>query len=200
MVDRRSRPRGAGPARVRPSVLVDEASGEQVELRRSPRRRRTVSAYREDGRVVLLLPDDLPEAAERRWAEQMVGRVLERERRRRPGDEELARRAAELSRRYLAGRAVPSSVTWSTAQQRRWGSCTPMDGTIRLSARAQGLPPWVLDYILLHELAHLIEPSHSSRFWELLGAYRLTERARGWLEGYEAATARPAGDAAPGSP
>jgi predicted metal-dependent hydrolase len=72
-------------------------------------------------------------------------------------------------------------------QASRWGSCTPADGTIRLSSRLQGMPPWVVDYVLLHELAHLLEPGHGARFWTLLRAYPRTERARGYLEGFAAA-------------
>jgi hypothetical protein len=49
------------------------------------------------------------------------------------------------------------------------------------------MPRWVIDYLLLHELAHLIEPGHGPRFWTLLEAYPRTERALGYLEGFAAA-------------
>jgi predicted metal-dependent hydrolase len=77
-------------------------------------------------------------------------------------------------------------VRWSTNQGRRWGSCTPSDATIRISDRVRGMPRWVLDYVLLHELAHLVEPGHGAEFWKLLEAYPRTERARGWLDGFAA--------------
>jgi hypothetical protein len=99
----------------------------------------------------------------------------------------LARRAAELSEKYLAGLARPTSVRWASNQTTRWGSCTPSDGTIRISTRVRGTPSWVLDYVLLHELAHLIEAGHGARFWALLDAFPRTERARGYLEGLAAA-------------
>jgi len=83
--------------------------------------------------------------------------------------------------------ATPLSVAWSTRQNGRWGSCTPADGTIRLSNRLQGMPDWVIDYVLVHELAHLLEAGHGPRFWELVGRYPRTERARGYLEGIAAA-------------
>jgi hypothetical protein len=69
----------------------------------------------------------------------------------------------------------------------RWGSCTPADGTIRVSERLKGMPGYVLDYVLLHELAHLLRPAHDREFWRLLAAYPRVERARGYLEGVAAA-------------
>jgi predicted metal-dependent hydrolase len=160
-----------------------------VEVVRSDRRRRTVSAYRQDGRTVVLLPGRMSRADEDRWVVEMLGRLDRQDARRRPGNTELEERAARLSARYLDGRATPVSVTWSARQNGRWGSCTPADGTIRLSARLRGMPDWVVDYVLVHELAHLVEPGHDPAFWELVGRYPRTERARGFLEGVAAAAA-----------
>lgn len=160
----------------------------QVEVRRSMRRRRTVSAYRDGDTVVVLLPGRMTRADERRWVTTMLERLEAQDQRRRPSDPELLRRAEELSRQYLDGRARPSSVRWVANQKERWGSCTPEDGSIRISSRLRGLPEWVLDYVLLHELAHLVVPGHGVRFWALLEGYPRTERARGYLEGWSAAT------------
>ncbi len=162
--------------------------GSDVEVRRSRRRRRTVSAYREDGRTVVLIPAGFTKAQERRWVDAMLGRLAEGDRRRRPSDLELADRATELASRYLGGLARPASVRWVSNQHSRWGSCTPADGTIRISDRLKGMPAYVLDYVLLHELAHLVNPSHDQAFWQLLEAYPRLERARGYLEGVAATT------------
>lgn len=157
-----------------------------VEIRRSARRRRTVSAYRDGDRTVVLLPAKMSAAEEQRWVGIMLDRLAAQEKRRRPSDDALAQRARELSDRYLGGRAVPASVRWVDNQNSRWGSCTPLDASIRLSSRLQGMPPYVVDYVLLHELAHLLVPGHGPRFWTLLAAYPRTERARGYLEGVAA--------------
>ncbi len=155
-----------------------------VEIRRSLRRRRTVTAFRENGRIVVCLPSRLSKAEERRWVQVMLDRLAAQERRRRPSDEALLARAGDLSRKYLDGRATPSSVRWSSTQRARWGSCTPSDGSIRLSSRLQGLPTWVIDYVLVHELTHLLVNDHGPEFWALVGRYPRAERARGFLDGY----------------
>ncbi|CAL9305787.1 hypothetical protein SUDANB25_03997 [Streptomyces sp. SudanB25_2051] len=162
-----------------------------VEVRRSSRRRRTVSAYREGDRTIVLIPARMSEAEERRWVGVMLDKLAAQESRRRPGDSELAERAERLSGQYLGGRAKPASVRWVTNQNTRWGSCTPAEGSIRLSHRLQGMPEYVVDYVLLHELAHLLVPGHGPDFWRLLEAYPRTERARGYLEGVVAADRLP---------
>ena len=160
-----------------------------VEVRRSRRRTRTVTAWREGGVTVVSIPARFTRAQEREWVDRMLGRLAAHEERRRPSDDALFRRAAELSREYLGGRAVPASVSWSSRQGRRWGSCTTIDGTIRISDRLQGMPRWVLDYVLVHELAHLLHAGHDERFWAAVQAYPQTERARGFLDGYAHALA-----------
>lgn len=162
-----------------------------VEVRRSRRRSRTVTAYREGGRTIVAIPARFTRAQEREWVRRMLDRLATQEQRRRPSDDQLVRRAAELNQRYLGGRAVPSSVRWSGNQGRRWGSCTVADGSIRLSDRLRGMPAWVTDYVLLHELAHLLHAGHGPEFWAELEAYPRTERARGFLEGYSFAERAP---------
>lgn len=177
--------------------LDDEALAralEDVVVRRSRRRVRTVTAFREGGRTVVAIPARFTRTQEREWVLRMVTKLVSQEKRRRPSDEKLAERAAVLSDRYLGGRARPTSVAWSSNQGRRWGSCTPGEGTIRISTRVRGLPGWVLDYVLLHELAHLLHGGHGPEFWALLEAYPRTERARGFLDGYAFATDAPAED------
>jgi predicted metal-dependent hydrolase len=158
-----------------------------VEVRRSSRRRRTVSAYRQNGRTIVLIPARFTKAEERQWVATMVARLEKGDQRRRPSDADLRTRAAELSQRHLGGLARPTSIRWVSNQNSRWGSCTPADGTIRISARLKGMPGYVLDYVVLHELAHLLAPGHGPEFWGLLQGYQRLERARGYLEGVASA-------------
>jgi predicted metal-dependent hydrolase len=161
-----------------------------IEVRRSKRRRRTVSAYRDGERVVVLIPAQFSRAEEREWVDRMLERLAVREQRARRTDTELSARAQRLAARYLPDHpkaSRPTSVRWVQNQNGRWGSCTPADGTIRISHRVQEMPDWVIDYVLLHELSHLVIPSHSSAFWALVARYPKCERARGYLEGVSAA-------------
>ncbi len=159
-----------------------------VEVRRSRRRTRTVSAYRDGDTIVVMIPARMSRGEEKEWVATMVQRVTRAERRRRPSDSDLEQRAGQLSRKYLEDLAHPTSVRWVANQRARWGSCTPADGTIRLSERLQGMPAYVIDYVLLHELAHLLEPGHDDDFWAWLKRYDMTERARGFLEGVSTAS------------
>jgi predicted metal-dependent hydrolase len=155
----------------------------RVEVRRSRRRRRTVTAYRDGDTVVVLLPARMNSADEQHWVAEMLRRLERSETRRhspgRSSDDALMARCQQLSVRYLGGQARPASVRWVPPMRTRWGSATPADGTIRISG--------LVDYVLVHELAHLIVPGHGPRFWELVHTYPRTDRAIGFLEGLSAA-------------
>lgn len=110
-----------------------------------------------------------------RHIEELVGRL---ERRFQASSVDLDDRAAVLARRY--GLPLPEQVTWAE-QRARWGSCTPSTGHIRISTRLAAWPPWVLDYVLVHELAHLVHADHSPAFQALVDRYPKAERARGFL-------------------
>jgi predicted metal-dependent hydrolase len=170
--------------------------GAPVVVRRSARRRRTVAAFWENGTAVVAIPAHFSRAQEAEWVRRMLDKLkVQGDRQskggRRPAtDSALASHAAELSARYLGGRAVPTSVRWVSNQNSRWGSATPADGSIRLSDKLRPMPQWVIDYVLLHELAHLLVAGHNAAFWRLLEAYPETERAKAFLEGVAFATSR----------
>ena len=150
-----------------------------------------MSAYRDGGRTVVLIPASFSAAEEARWVDRMLLRLARGESRRPVGDDALAARAARLSDRYLGGHARPQSVRWVSTMEKRWASCTPTEGTIRVSDRLQDVPGHVLDYVLLHELAHLLVAGHGPGFWRLLGSYPRLERARGFLDGFAHASGMP---------
>lgn len=148
----------------------------RVEVIRSRRRRKTVQAVESDGVVRVLIPASMSKADEERWVADMVARMS---RRRATAATDLGARAAVLAARYELPR--PAEVRWVDNQRSRWASCTPTDGVIRVSSRLAGYPSWVVDYVLVHELAHLVEAGHGRAFWALVNRYRRAERARGYL-------------------
>ncbi|WP_171046698.1 M48 family metallopeptidase [Pseudarthrobacter sp. NamE5] len=171
--------------------------GAPVVVRRSARRTRTVAAFWENGTAVVAIPARFTAAQEADWVHKMVAKLQRQGERRAAGgrrrpasDLALAEHAAHLSARYLGGRAVPTSVRWVSNQNSRWGSATPAEGTIRLSDKLRPMPQWVIDYVLLHELAHLLVAAHNAAFWKLLDAYPETQRAKAFLEGVSFATGR----------
>ncbi|MHA6798619.1 M48 metallopeptidase family protein [Bounagaea algeriensis] len=170
----------------------------RVEVRRSARRKKSVSAYRDGDRVVVLLPARMSAAEEKRWVSDMLSRLERSETRRRSpareSDGDLLRRCDELSRTYLDGLALPDVARWVRPMRTRWASCTPAEGSIRVSRRLREVPAWVLDYVLVHELAHLLVPGHGSDFWAWVRRYDKTDRAIGYLEGLSAAAHLELGD------
>lgn len=159
-----------------------------VQVIRSARRRKTVSARRVDGVVRVSIPATMSRADEERWVAEMVRRLDCSATTR---GIELNDRAAQLADRY--GLPHPTSIRFVDNQELRWGSCTPSEGTIRISSKLATEPDWVLDYVLVHELAHLVVPGHGRKFWDVVARYPRAERARGWLACREAGP--PAGDA-----
>ena len=148
----------------------------EVRVVRSAKRRKTVEARLVDGCLEVRIPARMSEEEEAPWVAEMQRRFL------RQADAEgidLKRRAAALARRYDLPR--PTSIRWVSNQRHRWGSCSPWSGEIRISDRVAAWPPWVLDYVLVHELAHLRESGHGARFQALVDRYPRAERARGFL-------------------
>ncbi|MCB0166860.1 MAG: M48 family metallopeptidase [Anaerolineae bacterium] len=153
----------------------------EIKVVRSKKRKKTVSAREVDGVFVVQAPADMDdqdlqpiiENLQQRWQKKQVKVDLD--------DQSLHRRAQELNREYFGGKLKWESIKWVTNQNSRFGSCTPARGTIRLSHRLATMPAFVRDYVLIHEMAHLLEANHGPKFWKLVNRYPKTERARGYL-------------------
>lgn len=148
----------------------------RVEVIRSEKRKKSSQA-RLRGDVLEIR---IPSWFSRHQEDDIVAHFVERfERTRSTRAIDLADRARHLS----AALDLPEArqIRWVSNQRDRWGSCTPSQGTIRLSDRLAAFPPWVVDYVIVHELAHLLEPNHNERFWTIVQRYQLAERARGYL-------------------
>ncbi|MDF0593475.1 M48 family metallopeptidase [Methanotrichaceae archaeon M04Ac] len=151
----------------------------EVIVKRSKSRKKTVQARMVDGDLLVMAPAAI---SDRELAEHVSRLRARMERRLCPRDDShLERRADHLNGKYFGGLLRWEGICYSDRQMKRFGSCTLEDGTIRISSRLRDAPQWVEDYVVVHELAHLIEPSHNRRFKELVGRYPLTERAIGFL-------------------
>ena len=165
-----------------------------VLVRRSVRRTRTASATTDaDGSLVVHLPATVPRGREEdRWVESLRATLERRGASRRPSDEGLQVLADQVARRFLPDGVRAASVRWAT-QQRRWGSCSPAGREVRVSTRLRGAPSYVLEDVLLHELAHLVHPDHSPEFHALADRHPRHERAVGYLEALGDALRQPGG-------
>ena len=163
-----------------------------VEVRVSARRKKTSEAKWVGGRIVVSVPAHLDLAARQKTVDWLVERLLTRHHpQSRLGDDELLARAIELSERYLVG-ARPASVRWVTNQTARWGSCSYYSSDIRVSHRLRAVPEWVLDSVLVHEVAHLTHPDHSASFHRLADGYPRHKEAGLFLAGYGLGLSNPA--------
>lgn len=147
-----------------------------VEVIRSTRRKKSSQARLINERLEIRIPAWFSANQE---SETITYFVKKFQRRDRTLHIDLEQRATRLAQTY--GYGSPTSIRWVSNQRHRWGSCTPAQGTIRISDRLSSFPDWVLDYVLCHELAHLTESHHGQDFWNLVNRYPMTERARGFL-------------------
>jgi len=153
-----------------------------VQIIRSEKRKKTVSARVVEGVMVVQAPESMSQAELQPIIEKLQARLQRRQQKSELDDAALQRRAQELNRQYFAGKLKWASICWVTNQNKsRYGSCTPSDGAIRLSHRVAAMPAFVRDYVIVHELAHLLEANHGPKFWKLVNRYPKTERARGYL-------------------
>jgi predicted metal-dependent hydrolase len=152
-----------------------------VQIIRSARRRKTIQARRRAGGIEILAPAYLSETELKPHIDKLLSRIKQREARSTLDDRDLERRARRFNRTYFQGKLHWRSIRWVDNQHQRHGSCCSTHGTIRISARLARMPRFVQDYVLVHELAHLLEPNHGARFWALVNRFEKTERARGYL-------------------
>ncbi len=147
-----------------------------VKIITSARRKKTVSAKWVGEAIEIRMPEGLSAAERDRHVQTLTKRLI----RRRAVDRlDLTERARTLAKQYEL--PEPASITWSSRQKHRWGSCTPANKTIRISERMGQYPSWVIDHVIVHELAHLVVPNHSPAFYALIEDFPHAEKAEGFL-------------------
>lgn len=160
-----------------------------VEIIRSRKRRRTISARLKGDTMLVYAPLSISDAELAKVVDKFK-KSFERRNIKKELDkhEDLHKIAEKLNREYFNGRLKLESIEYSANQNRIFGCCNHKAKRIRISHRLAQMPGWVRDYVIVHEMAHLLEPNHSNAFWNIVYRYKLTERARGYLiaKGFDA--------------
>ncbi len=151
-------------------------------VRRSRKRKKTIQGFVKDGVITVHVPFGLDPAEEKAQVDAMA-RKLERmvTRKHEKDDEYLRKLFDKFNRDFFNNGLALDSIRFVNNQNVINGSCTPAEKKIRISDRLIHMPPWVLNYVVIHEMAHLVYPDHSRAFWAIVNRYRYTERARGFL-------------------
>ena len=154
----------------------------EVKIIRSQNRKKTIQARMIGETLEVHLPLGLHSEKERKIIEEMKEKIEKKKQKKQINkDDYPVQRFNELNKEYFYGKLKVNSIQFVTNQKRVNGSCTPNKGTIRLSHKLLEMPKWVLDYVIMHEMTHLVHPDHSREFWNKVAEYKLTERARGFL-------------------
>ena len=153
----------------------------EIKIIRSRNRSKTIQARMVQGVMEVRAPAGMSDKELQPHIERLRRRLERKQARKTLDDVGLEQRAQELNQQYFGGKLEWNSIRWVTNQNKRYGSCTPADKTIRISHRIASMPAFVRDYIIVHELAHLLEANHGPDFWKLVYQYERTERARGYL-------------------
>ena len=153
----------------------------KINITRSRNRKRTVQGRLLNDVLEIRAPASMSDDELQPHIDNIRKRLEKRQAKKTLDDDGLNKRAQMLNKEYFGGKLKWKSIKWVTNQEKRHGSCTPSQGTIRLSHRLATMPTFVQDYVIVHELAHLLEANHGPNFWALVYKYPKTERARGYL-------------------
>ncbi|MEO5724512.1 MAG: M48 family metallopeptidase [Ilumatobacteraceae bacterium] len=168
---------GSGHLQARlPGLSPDDLDAFRVEVVRSKRRTKSYGARLQGGVLRVTVPSWMSVAEESVAVAEMSARFR---RKMSTARIDLAQRTRALHRKYAM--PAPRDVRWSDTMASRWASCTPSTATIRVSTRIAAFPDWVIDYVLVHEMAHLRHGDHSAAFWNAVSVYPKAERAIGYL-------------------
>ncbi len=156
-------------------------SWEKIEIIRSAKRKKTIQAKIVDNVLRIYLPEGLSEKKEEEWINKLKQQIKKKQRKHKLNTtNELQKRAERINERYFNG-CLDFTINFVTNQNTKYGSCTPASKRIRISDDIADYPQYVQDYLIMHELTHLIHPNHSNAFWEKVNDYPYVERAKGFL-------------------
>jgi predicted metal-dependent hydrolase len=165
------------------TVIPPSFDRPEIEVRTSARRKKTGAAHWSGDNIVVVLPERVRGKERQRLIDELVNQLLNQRPHAVSGDAALEERAVVLADLYVDG-VRPARVTWSAAQTRVWATCAPATREIRLSTSLRPCPEWVVDAVLVHELAHLIEADHTAAFWDIARRHPRQDESETFLAGY----------------
>jgi len=152
-----------------------------IKVIRSSKRKKTIQAKIADGKFLIYLPSGLTKNEEEKWIRAMIDKNEKQKIRNKLNTtSELKKRADKLNEKYFE-KSLDFNIKYVTNQNTKFGSCTPKIKMIRISDKLATMPRWVQDYVIIHELAHLLYPNHSKEFWKKVNQFNYVERAKGYL-------------------
>lgn len=154
----------------------------EIKILRSKKRKRCVSARMVKDILIVRAPEHIADERLQKVIGELKAKIERKQLREELNkDQFLVRRAQEINKQYFEDKLHINSIQYVTSQNSKFACCNYRTGNIRISHRIGKMPQWVKDYVIVHELAHLVVPDHSQAFWEVVNRYKLSERARGYL-------------------
>ncbi|MCK4353240.1 M48 family metallopeptidase [candidate division WOR-3 bacterium] len=154
----------------------------KIVIKRSATRKKTIQAKLKDEVMEILAPLNVSEKKLNEVIKSFKHRFEKREKEKFFNREsKLPLRVQKLNQKYFGGELKFKYIKYSANQSNSFGICYPHRRTILINGYLKKMPQWVEDYVIVHELAHLVYPNHSKDFWKLVRQYPKTERAIGYL-------------------
>lgn len=165
-------------------VRILEVDGLTLELKVVRKRVKNINARLHGRTLSVSAPHRVPSGELEETIVQLARRLVRRSRAEALNADGRAEAIARKTAERFPEPPQVTEVRFVTNQTSQWGSYSRQTGIVRLNAALRQMPPWVLEAVVAHELAHTFYLDHSPAFWELVRSVcPKTDRARAFLEG-----------------
>ncbi|MBN2789825.1 MAG: M48 family metallopeptidase [Candidatus Delongbacteria bacterium] len=151
----------------------------EIIVKRSKRRKKTLQASLRDNTVKILAPHHTSDGDIKAFLNKFLEK-LELKEIILNNDDELLKRSLKLKKKFIP-EAPDYSIEFQGTLLRTWGKCYTRQRKIVINPVLATYPKWVMDYVIIHEIAHLLVPNHGKDFRSLINRFKLKERAVGFL-------------------
>jgi predicted metal-dependent hydrolase len=165
-------------------VRILEVDGLTLELKVVRKRVKNINARLHGRTLSVSAPHRVPSGELEETIVQLARRLVRRSRAEALNADGRAEAIARKTAERFPEPPQVTEVRFVTNQTSQWGSYSRQTGIVRLNAALRQMPPWVLEAVVAHELAHTVHLNHSPEFWKLVRSVcPNTDRARAFLEG-----------------